>query len=100
MGCSDQSVPSLSNVAIRSATGMNCGPPSVVTAVTKSMIAVFEAPAFQEGNGSAGATAGAAAGAPGVVGCWVQAVARAVSSPTAAICRILIISTLQDSTRS
>src|SRR5580765_5867046 len=39
IGFSHQRVPSLSNVAIRSAGGTNSGPPSVVTRSTKSRIA-------------------------------------------------------------
>jgi hypothetical protein len=45
-GCSTQSVPSLSNVAIRSAGARNAGP-AVVTASTKARIARFAGPSFQ-----------------------------------------------------
>ena len=46
IGCSTHNVPSLSNVAIRSATGMNPGPAFVVD-VTKSTIACLAGPSLQ-----------------------------------------------------
>ena len=52
IGCSHQSVPSLSNVAMRSATGTKSGEPSLVTFSTKATIAFFGAVSFQEGSGS------------------------------------------------
>jgi hypothetical protein len=58
IGCSDQSVPSLSKVAIRSPGSSQPGPPSVVAAVTKSTIACFAAPSFHDGSGSSWARAG------------------------------------------
>ena len=51
IGCSHHSVPSLSKVAMRSAGGTKSGPPSFVTRATKSRIADFAAPSFQEGRG-------------------------------------------------
>src|SRR5262245_66542147 len=38
---------------MRSAGGAKSAPPSVVTRATKSVIAFFAAPSFQEGNGAA-----------------------------------------------
>src|SRR5262245_24883621 len=55
IGCSVQSVPSLSKVAMRSAAGTKSGAPSFVTRVTKSSRAFFAGPSFQDGSGSAGA---------------------------------------------
>ena len=52
-GCSAQSVPSLSNVAMRSAAGTNSGEPSFVTFATKSTMDCFVLPSFHEGSGSA-----------------------------------------------
>ena len=46
-------MPSLSNVAMRSAGGTNSGEPDVVTFATKSMMDFFVLPSFHEGNGSA-----------------------------------------------
>ena len=46
-GCSHQSVPSLSKVAMRSAGRTYSGPPSVVVLRTKSRMADFTAPSFQ-----------------------------------------------------
>ena len=57
IGCSHQSVPSLSKVAMRSATGTKSGPPCVVTRATKSGIDFFAAPSFQDGSGSPPAAA-------------------------------------------
>ena len=51
-GFSDQSVPSLSNVAIRSGTGTKSGEPSLVTFSTKATMAFLGAVSFQEGSGS------------------------------------------------
>ena len=51
-GFSSHSVPSLSNVAMRSAGGTKSGPPAVVTFVTKSRMALLAAPSFQEVSGS------------------------------------------------
>ena len=59
IGCSDQSVPSLSKVAMRSPGATKSGPPSVVAAVTKSTIACLVGPSFQDGSGSSWAKAGA-----------------------------------------
>ncbi len=47
-GCSAQSVPSLSKVAIHSAGGTKSGPPSFVTFATNSTLAFFAAPSFHE----------------------------------------------------
>src|SRR6476661_3202844 len=52
IGCSTQSVPSLSKVATRCSTGTKKGPPCVVTRATKSRIEAFVAPSFQDGSGS------------------------------------------------
>jgi hypothetical protein len=52
MGCSDQSVPSLSNVAMRSGTATKSGDPGFVTRETKPTSACFAAPSFHEGSGS------------------------------------------------
>src|SRR4029077_10385048 len=52
MGCSAQRVPSLSNVAMRSATGTKSGEPDLVVFVTNSTMDFFAGPSFQEGNGS------------------------------------------------
>ncbi len=51
-GFSDQSVPSLSNVAIRSGTGTKSGEPSRVTLSTNATMAFLAPVSFQEGNGS------------------------------------------------
>src|SRR5262245_8372945 len=50
-GCSHHSVPSLSKVAMRSASGTKSAAPSFVTPATKSRIADLAAPSFQEGRG-------------------------------------------------
>ena len=64
-GCSDHSVPSLSNVAMRSPSATKSVLPVVVTALTKSVIAVFDGPAFHDGSGSAaGVETGAGAAVP------------------------------------
>ena len=51
-GCSHQSVPSLSNTAIRSAGGTKSGEPSFVTFATNAVIAFFGAVSFHDGSGS------------------------------------------------
>ena len=53
IGCSAQSVPSLSNVAMRSATGTKSGEPSFVTFATNSTMDFLAAPSFQDRSGSA-----------------------------------------------
>src|SRR5271169_2792559 len=55
MGCSTHSVPSWSNSAIRSSFGTNFGLDLSVVACTKSRIAFFAAPSFQDGSGSSAA---------------------------------------------
>ncbi len=50
---------------MRSGTGTKSGPPGVVTRATKSVIAFFAAPSFQDGSGS-GACATAASGVSAV----------------------------------
>ena len=50
-GFSDQSVPSLSKVAMRSGGGTKSGPPSRVTRATKSTIDFLAAPSFHDGSG-------------------------------------------------
>ena len=60
IGCSAQSVPSLSNVAMRSAGGTKSGEPSFVTFATKSTMAFFGLPSFHDGSGSACASGCAA----------------------------------------
>src|SRR5438067_2091266 len=52
IGCSHQSVPSLSNVAMRSSGGTKFGEPSFVTFSTNSTIAFLGAVSFQDGSGS------------------------------------------------
>src|SRR4029077_1315417 len=52
IGCSHQSVPSLSNVAIRSGGGTKSGEPSFVTFSTKETMACLAGPSFHEGSGS------------------------------------------------
>src|SRR6266496_4842753 len=52
-GCSAHSVPSLSNVAMRSGTGTKSDEPSFVTFSTKATIAFFGAVSFHDGRGSA-----------------------------------------------
>jgi len=53
IGCSAQSVPSLSNTAMRSAGGTKSGPPSLVTFATNSTTDFLAAPSFQDGSGPA-----------------------------------------------
>src|SRR5436305_4969787 len=53
IGCSHQSVPSLSNVAMRSSGGTKSGEPSFVTFATNSTTYCLAVPSFQEANGSA-----------------------------------------------
>src|SRR5271170_7779473 len=55
MGCSTHSVPSWSNSAIRSSLGTNFGLDLSVVECTKSRIAFFAAPSFQDGSGSSAA---------------------------------------------
>ena len=57
IGCSIHSVPSLSKVAMRWSGGTKSGPPCVVTRATKVVIADLVAPSFQDGSGSACASA-------------------------------------------
>ena len=52
IGCSAQSVPSLSKVAIRSAGGTKSGEPAFVTRSTNATMAFFGALSFQDGRGS------------------------------------------------
>ena len=52
MGCSHQSVPSLSNTAMRSEGGTKSGEPSFVTFATKARMAFFGAVSFHDGSGS------------------------------------------------
>src|ERR1700709_2733060 len=52
MGCSAHNVPSLSNVAMRSAGGTKSTEPCLVTRSTKSKIAFLGAVSFQDGRGS------------------------------------------------
>ncbi len=52
IGCSTQSVPSLSKSAMRSCSGTNSGLPSAVVRRTKSTIDCFASPSFHEGNAS------------------------------------------------
>ena len=65
-GFSDQSVPSLSKVAMRSGGGTKSGPPSRVTRATKSTIDFLAAPSFHDGSGSAGRVDGVAGALLGV----------------------------------
>jgi len=53
-GCSAQSVPSLSNVAMRSGTGTKSDEPSFVTRSTKATIPFFGAVSFHDGKGISG----------------------------------------------
>src|SRR5262245_27560453 len=52
VGCSAQSVPSLSNTAMRSAIGTNFGESDLVTVVTNSTIDRLARPSFHEGSES------------------------------------------------
>src|SRR4051812_38698500 len=52
VGCSHQSVPSLSNTAIRSAGFTNAGEPGAVTFATNDVIDRFAALSFHDGKGS------------------------------------------------
>ncbi len=63
IGCSTQSVPSLSKVAMRSASGTKSGLASSVTASTNATIAALASPSFQEGSGSSCAWAAPATSA-------------------------------------
>jgi len=62
IGCSTQRVPSLSNVAILSASGTKSGEPRFVTRSTNVTIAFFDAVSFHDGSGSPATSAKAAAG--------------------------------------
>ena len=53
IGCSAQSVPSLSNMAMRSASGTKSGEPAFVTFATKATMDCLAVPSFHEGSGSA-----------------------------------------------
>src|ERR1700693_5386780 len=53
MGCSAQSVPSLSNVALRSPGETKSGEPFLVTFSTNATIAFLGAVSFHDGSGSA-----------------------------------------------
>src|SRR5580700_3106915 len=57
IGCSTQSVPSWSKVAMRSASGTKLGLAASVVAWTNLTIASLAGPAFQEGRGSLSASA-------------------------------------------
>ena len=59
IGCSAQSVPSLSKMAMRSAGGTKSGLPALVTFSTKSTMDCLAAPSFQDGSGSAACAASA-----------------------------------------
>ena len=52
IGCSAQSVPSLSKMAMRSAGGTKSGEPSLSLVSTKATMAFFGAPSFHDGSGS------------------------------------------------
>ena len=65
-GCSHQSVPSLSKVAIRSGTGTKDGEPSLVTFSTKLKMLCLAGPSFQDGRGSAAKAASADDSGPGM----------------------------------
>ena len=52
IGCSAQSVPSLSKTAMRSAGGTKSGEPFFVTFATNSTILAFAGPSFHDGSGS------------------------------------------------
>src|SRR5580692_727583 len=62
IGCSTHKVPSLSNVAMRSAGGTKSGPPCRVTRATKPVIACLLGPSFHDGSGSLDAAVCASAG--------------------------------------
>src|SRR5436190_16826108 len=57
MGCSHQSVPSLSNVAMRSSGSTNSGLPSLDTFSTNAMIDCLAGHSFHDGSGSSARTA-------------------------------------------
>ena len=59
IGCSHQSVPSLSNTAMRSATGTKAGEPWFVTFATKSGWLALPCRRFQDASGSAARMVGA-----------------------------------------
>src|SRR6202050_1862764 len=52
IGCSTHNVPSLSNVAMRSAGGTKSGPPCWMTRATKPVIACLLGPSFHDGSES------------------------------------------------
>src|SRR5271157_5809724 len=58
IGCSTQSVPSLSKTAMRSAGGTKSGEPFFVTFATNSMIVAFAGPSSHDESGSDSACAG------------------------------------------
>src|SRR5262249_18178392 len=64
IGCSGQSVPSLSNTAMRWVGCTKSDVPSVVTRLTKSTKRPFAAHSFQEGSGSVGTISNRLAGRP------------------------------------
>src|ERR1017187_6090708 len=57
MGCSTQVVPSWSKVAMRSSGATNFGLALSIVVLTKSRMACFAGPSFQEGKGSTAAVA-------------------------------------------
>lgn len=67
IGCSTHSVPSWSNVAMRSSDGTNFGLDWSVVACTNSIIAFFAGPLFQEGKGSAACALRASASVASIV---------------------------------
>src|SRR5271170_8164287 len=81
MGCSTQSVPSWSKVAMRSSGGTNFGLAGSVVTRTKSRIACFAGPSFHEANGSDG-KGPCAGGPPG--NCACAAARRSPDSTTGA----------------
>src|ERR1700730_11385988 len=79
IGCSTHKVPSLSNVAMRSAGGTKSGPPCWVMRATKPVIARLLAPSFHDGSASLCACAGGKTGSMGAnkIGSAAVAVSRA-----------------------
>ena len=69
IGCSAQSVPSLSKTAMRSAGGTKSGPPCLVVRSTKSTSAFLDALSFHDGSGSPAGVPLRCASAVGVVAC-------------------------------
>ena len=82
-GCSDHSVPSLSKTATRSETGTNVSLPSAVTFRTKSMMACFALPSFQDGRASAARPIGLVA---------VSAVTSAQANATTRVVTFIVVS--------